>query len=300
MKKYFKIIISIIIISMLSLNVFAHSGRTDSLGGHNVKTAGKGYEVGTYHYHTGKYAGWIVNKKGDVPNPNKDKYDPSLVTDGSISIIKPIIKTTKPVQTPKPTITIKPSPIMSSIFNDLRKDYWATLYIENMKKNGIIDGYPDGSFKPENNITREQFAKLICKVFGLAELNIEESTFSDVQKDRWSYGYIEAAKIYLTGYFMPNGESLFKPDSDAIREDIVVAIVKCLNLSISDIDTDKILKDFKDVNNISPELKPYIAVAIKNGLIKGFDDKTLQMDKTITRAESSTILYRIFKSLYEE
>jgi len=55
-------------------SAFAHSGRTDSYGGHYVRTAGKGYKVGTYHYHSGPYKGYTVNQKGQVPDAFKKKY----------------------------------------------------------------------------------------------------------------------------------------------------------------------------------------------------------------------------------
>lgn len=72
-------LIGLILIILSSFNVFAHSGNLDSLGGHNVNTPTAGYEVGTYHYHTGPYAGWIVDKKGDIPDKSKDKFDATLV-----------------------------------------------------------------------------------------------------------------------------------------------------------------------------------------------------------------------------
>lgn len=52
---------------LLATPSLAHSGRTDGLGGHYVRTAGKGYPVGTYHYHRGKYKGCTVEYKGQIP-----------------------------------------------------------------------------------------------------------------------------------------------------------------------------------------------------------------------------------------
>lgn len=69
-----KVFTGLIIICLLSLNAlsfnnfaYAHPGRTDSYGGHYVRTAGWGYPVGSYHYHSGPYAGYSVDYKGEVP-----------------------------------------------------------------------------------------------------------------------------------------------------------------------------------------------------------------------------------------
>lgn len=58
---------------LLPTTALAHKGRTDSSGGHYVRTAVKGYTVGTYHYHSGVYKGHTVSKKGEVPTAHKKK-----------------------------------------------------------------------------------------------------------------------------------------------------------------------------------------------------------------------------------
>jgi hypothetical protein len=172
-------IIVIILICIISISVYAHSGRTDSLGGHNVKTSGTGYEVGTYHYHSGKYAGWIVKNKGDIPDPKKDKYDASLISDGSKPIITPIQTTQKTTiisTTSKPTLTpqkteVEKTPVPTStsnkIFNDVNESHWASESIKNLKDKEIIKGYPDGSFKPDEPITRAELCYILNKHYNI-------------------------------------------------------------------------------------------------------------------------------------
>lgn len=67
-------IISLVLVLMIFFNVtvFAHPGRLDSDGGHYVRTAGWGYKVGTYHYHQGKYAGYTVSYRGEIPKTFKN------------------------------------------------------------------------------------------------------------------------------------------------------------------------------------------------------------------------------------
>lgn len=67
MKKLKSLSLSLIIALLFSSTCFAHPGRTDSNGGHYVRTSGWGYKVGTYHYHSGPYAGYTVNYSGEIP-----------------------------------------------------------------------------------------------------------------------------------------------------------------------------------------------------------------------------------------
>ncbi|WP_097027902.1 peptidoglycan-binding protein [Clostridium peptidivorans] len=73
MKKLKSLSLSLIIALLFSSTSFAHPGRTDSNGGHHVRTSGWGYEVGTYHYHSGPYAGYTVNYSGEIPQAFKTK-----------------------------------------------------------------------------------------------------------------------------------------------------------------------------------------------------------------------------------
>lgn len=73
MKKLKSLSLSIIIALLFSSTCFAHPGRTDSNGGHYVRTSGWGYKVGTYHYHGGPYAGYTVNYSGEIPQAFKAK-----------------------------------------------------------------------------------------------------------------------------------------------------------------------------------------------------------------------------------
>ncbi len=70
---------------------------------------------------------------------------------------------------------------------------------------GVINGFPDGTFKPDQEVTRAQFAKLVAVAFALPTTGVTTSTFSDVAADHWAIGFIEAAvaKGWIKGY--PDG-----------------------------------------------------------------------------------------------
>lgn len=183
-------------------------------------------------------------------------------------------------------------------FKDVKTDYWATEYIQALVNNGILSGYGDGSFAPEKGITREEFAVILYKTFGLDELRPATPSFKDVPADRWSYAYIEAAKNYLTGYFPPNGKPTFDPEGQATREDVAVALVRALNLDKNGTVTVDTQLGFKDEADISPNLRDEVALAVKNKLISGFPNGTLLPAAPVTRAQASAMVYKIIKNTF--
>jgi hypothetical protein len=183
-------------------------------------------------------------------------------------------------------------------FKDVGNKYgWAKDAIGYFSQHNIVNGNPDGNFHPEDNITREQFAKILSLTFNepLAEKN-GAKTFADVPSDRWSYSYIESVKYYLTGYYPTKGKPIFDPSGDAVREDIAVALVKMMGYKYEDLKDPNILEEkFTDANEVSPNLKTLVAIAVEKGLMKG-SNGMLRPQAPITRAEAVVLLYRGTKS----
>lgn len=90
MKKLKSLFLSLLIALLFSSTSFAHPGRTDSNGGHYVRTSGWGYKVGTYHYHSGPYAGYTVNYSGEIPQAFKAKSTNTSSTISNYSQIQKI------------------------------------------------------------------------------------------------------------------------------------------------------------------------------------------------------------------
>lgn len=189
--------------------------------------------------------------------------------------------------------------INNGIFIDVSTNHWANEAIESMSNRGIINGYEDGTFKPEAYLSREEFAKLITLTFGMEIEDVDIPTFSDVDKSSWSYKYIETSKEYLTGYFPPKGRPFFDPFSNATREDVAVALTRAMGINDENIDANSLLRyTFTDYEEISPRLRVEVASAIKHGLIKGYPDGTFRPNAPIDRASTATLLYRVLKSSY--
>ncbi|ULO08654.1 S-layer homology domain-containing protein [Paenibacillus sp. 19GGS1-52] len=187
----------------------------------------------------------------------------------------------------------------SYVFIDVKSTYWANEAIESMANQGIITGNPDGSFKPEEALTREQLAKLITLTFGLDLISDGVQTFSDVNSSSWAYKYVESSKEYLTGYFPVKGKPFFDPQAKATREDVAVALVRAMGLETESINAESILSSkFSDYEDISPQLEQEVAVAVDKKLIQGFPNGTFGPNSPINRASVATLLYRVLKSSY--
>lgn len=177
-------------------------------------------------------------------------------------------------------------------FSDVSKDFWAHEAIRTMAEKQVIAGYTDGTFKPNQLVSRAEFAAIMVKALNLSMAGEGAATFADVPAGYWGYAFIEAAKNYLTGYRTDAG-LLFRPNVPTVREDVVVALVKALGLELTDT---SVLAQYADYASISENLKPYVATAIEHGLIHGYEKgsaKYINPLGKVTRAEAAQLLLNI-------
>ena len=175
-------------------------------------------------------------------------------------------------------------------FYDVPKDHWAFEYIAELVERGAINGYEDGNYKPDNTVSRAEWATIMVKAANKS-LGNSVSSFNDMDNDHWANPYVNAAKEYMTTY---EGGTAFRPDIAALREDVTVAMVKLKGYDVDNTDFSYIAK-FKDQDSISDNCKKYVAVAVEKGLISGFEDDTFRGQNTLTRAEAATLLWQAFQ-----
>lgn len=112
-------------------------------------------------------------------------------------------------------------------FSDVKDKAWFKESIDKAASNGITGGYPDGTFKPNNQISRAEIASLIARI-GKFELNetAETDSFKDIKSSKWYYKSVIMAKQngIIGGY--PDGS--FKPDGKATRAEVATMIFKYL------------------------------------------------------------------------
>lgn len=109
---------------------------------------------------------------------------------------------------------------------DVGRDHWGYDAISRAAANGIVNGYPDGSFGPDRRLTREEMVVILSRVLRLTEIQDNSAPFPDVEGDRWSAGWIRQMKMngLVTGY----GDGTFHPSAPATRAEFVALLSRVL------------------------------------------------------------------------
>ncbi|WP_079909159.1 S-layer homology domain-containing protein [Paenibacillus sp. 32352] len=112
-------------------------------------------------------------------------------------------------------------------FRDVSADHWAFKYVETAKKEGLVDGYEDGAFKPDAEITRAELAALLVRAYQLKEKPDQTVVFEDVSTSNWAYSVIlAAASNKLFEGTVENGKTWFKPAAAATRAESMTVIAR--------------------------------------------------------------------------
>ena len=153
-----------------------------------------------------------------------------------------------------------------------------------------IFGYPDGTFRPNGNMTRSEaaaiFARLIAEAKG--ETISGKSSFKDVASGEWYASYV----AYLEKYDVIKGyaDNTFRADNQVTRAEFVAMSVRYYDL-FGDLPTVSNTKKYSDVSSNYWAVKE-ISVAKEIGWLNGYADGTFRGDNEITRAEAVTVINR--------
>lgn len=171
------------------------------------------------------------------------------------------------------------------------KDYeghWAQATIQKWIDEGRASGYPDGSYKPDNNVTRAEFVKMVN---GIIDFNGKgKASYTDVPAAEWYYDYIGIAQEigYISGY--PGGK--FGPNDYITREQAASILARIQYLDSNAAGVDK----FSDKAGISSWAAEAVGAASEAGFISGYNDGSFKPSKNLTRAEAVTMLDNVMKS----
>jgi len=187
----------------------------------------------------------------------------------------------------------RPLSVNAAGFKDVPDSYWAKGQIDYLVTKGIVAGYPDGTFKPAEAVTREQFAKMVCIAKGLKEYKPATSTFKDVASSRWSFGFVEAA--VKAGYIKGYTDGTFKPERSITREELAVLGVRVIG---KETEANSIKESFvfaNDEDKISSWAVGAMTIAVrpKVQMLKWDDLRNIRPKTAATRAECAHAIYSI-------
>jgi hypothetical protein len=168
-------------------------------------------------------------------------------------------------------------------FHDLTAQDWAWQPVQYLASQNVISGYADGSFRPNNPVTRAQFAKMLVNGMGWAVVSPAQATFRDVPSTYWAFGYVETAVQHgaLTGY----ADGSFRPDSNITRAQLAKLIVTARGWALVQPGT----ATFSDVP-ADFWASGFVETAVDAQILTGYNDGSFRPNAPATRAQVAKIL----------
>lgn len=183
-------------------------------------------------------------------------------------------------------------------FNDLKEEHWAYDAVKSLSERSLINGYEDGSFKPEQTITRAEFAKLIVGLdSALAELSKRDNSenpilvretegtvsFADVASTDWFAGYVNQA---ASAGLVNGSDGYFLPDEKITRQDAALILYRTVSYynALSGVHV------FDDRSSISDYARDAVQRLTVAGIISGTGENNFDPLSSLTRAQAAKLL----------
>jgi len=180
------------------------------------------------------------------------------------------------------------------VFSDISDVSWAKEAIEYLYNKKIISGSGDGTYRPKDNIKREEFVKILIEALGI-EHREESDVFEDASLGKWYTPYIYAA--YKNGIVSGITSTEFGVGVDISRQDIAVMIDRALaemELTVSDI---REAQSFSDEGQISSYAFDSVTSLYKKGIFSGNENNEFSPNEKATRAEVAQVIYNLINRI---
>ena len=178
----------------------------------------------------------------------------------------------------------------SPSFSDLPSQHWARDYIDPMVKAGWLNGFRDGTFRPDAPITRAQFATVLVNVFNPSAQR-SAIQFRDVAGDFWGAAAIQQA--YRAKFISGFPDLTFDPNYPLTKLQSLLALVSGLNLQAASAPDGRSLNVYSDKSAIPGYAMSAIASATQLGLVFNYPTPTeLRPSRVATRAEVCAMVYQ--------
>ncbi len=183
------------------------------------------------------------------------------------------------------TVKATDSYVGKMAFSDVPLEHWAYEAVGYLSDNLVISGYLDGTFKPNKNITRAEFAKIIVSAMNTVDFEAK-AEFNDVSDEDWFAPYVASAykNGYITGY--PDGS--FRPNDNISRADICAVIYRCIKNTALENSSNTVFADDSSIPNYARE---GVYALAGSGIVNGMGDNRFAPLENATRAQASKIIY---------
>ena len=169
------------------------------------------------------------------------------------------------------------SALAAAPLSDVEPGAWYYDSVAAMTDAGVIDGYSDGSFRPDGTVTAAEFVTMTARITG-GDTGENDGYWAGVQME-YAYG-----AGWVSEELVPRAE----PDTPVTRALACKIVAAALSLSYP---AGTVLP-FEDSAEVDNALLSSVLAMYANGLIDGFEDNTLRPNETLTRAQAAALLYR--------
>jgi len=190
-------------------------------------------------------------------------------------------------------LTLQTPAIAQSTFSDVQGN-WAQSCISELTQRGIISGYPDGTFRPNNPVTRAEYASMVGKAFPNVARVRGAVQFVDVPSSFWAFNAISVAS--QTGFLSGYPGNVFNPGQNIPRAQVLVSLASGLNYAPSQ-PVASTLGVFADASTIPGYAQTGIAAATERQLVVNYPTVSLlNPNQLASRAEVSSFLCQALTS----
>lgn len=169
--------------------------------------------------------------------------------------------------------------------------HWAQAYIEALAAQKIITGFPDGTFRPSDPVTRAQFAAIINKAFS-PPAQRPRLNFVDVSTGFWGFNAIQTA--YQGGFLSGYPGNVFEPEQQIPRVQVLVSLASGLGFGGGDVG---VLYFYADVIDIPGYARNQVAAATQRQVVVNYPTTNqLNPNRPATRAEVAAFVYQALVS----
>ncbi len=180
--------------------------------------------------------------------------------------------------------------ITTQQYPDVFDSYWASSDINRLTEQCVLEGYPDGMFKPNRKVSRAEMATMVVKGYNLdITSNADNLTFKDVPRSHWAHDYI--SKGVAENMIAGKSHDYFMPNQNITRTEALTIMAKGLSCPMDEARADEILSRYKDGAKVPCWAKEQVAKAIDNGALKNERNQDyIRPNDATTRAEASSML----------
>jgi hypothetical protein len=176
-------------------------------------------------------------------------------------------------------------------------NHWSSTFTDRLIGMGVMKGYEDHTFRPNEEVTRTQFASMIVRALGLQSMGSTLKFEDQSAIPSWAAGDVAAAVDtgILRGYEV-NGKMFFEPSEKITRAEMSVMLANALKAKTHK-QTNK-EGNFADLASIPQWAQASVKAGVEAGILGGFADHTFRPENNATRAEAAATIYKLLEALY--